>query len=79
MTNKKALKKKEPNRFNTFKNDLELNDTQKFISYLTENKLHFNNSDSQLMLLREIWTVVIDCDNHIEHSNTLGGQNSEFL
>lgn len=45
MTNKKITKIK-PYQFNTTKTDVDLNDTQKFISYLTENELRLDNQDS---------------------------------
>jgi hypothetical protein len=46
MTNKQTITKIKPYRFNTTKTDVDLNDTQKFISYLTENELRLDNQDS---------------------------------
>jgi hypothetical protein len=47
-------------------------------SVRTSQETHYNTAtkDNRLMLFRE--TSDVYCENHMEHTNTLCGQNAEF-
>ena len=60
---------------NQFKTNINLNDTQRFISYYAVNMLHLGYK-SQLVLHREI--IAVCSEIHTIHINTMYRQNAEF-
>jgi hypothetical protein len=61
----------------SFKGELEARKVLKYKSYLTDNTICFLKEFSRRMLYRDIRVVYFK--NHPEHTNTIFGQNAEFV